>query len=383
MDYTYYPTPQAPYQFLGFTSEPNRTHEDPKLNGFTGSASSANQHFDPGFPAFDHSVYDTNNFVPPHFTSHQHPVHESPAPSISPSGSLQHNGHISSTSEPNISSNNGVVEQNVLPDPMGDVVGEDFMNRTRSSSEEKDSMTPAQNKRKAQNRAAQRAFRERKERHVKELEAKLNDLEAASNKIHTENERLKRELAKVATENEILRATSSTGPLHHRAAYGSQSARQDEEIMNTGPMKYTPTDFLATLGVRHSGDNESAYTLLDPPTTKNNGNDSSSPSLDPNNPVSVHHSLPAPLISSQGSFTLSAHKITISPLTGNRLLSSGATWDYIQAHPLFKQGLVDIADVSEKLKGKSECDGTGPAFEEESVDRAIRESAALGKDELI
>ena len=37
---------------------------------------------------------------------------------------------------------------------MGDFAGEDFVNRTRSSSEEKDSMTPAQTKRKAQNRAA-------------------------------------------------------------------------------------------------------------------------------------------------------------------------------------------------------------------------------------
>jgi AP-1-like transcription factor len=149
-------------------------------------------------------------------------------------------------------------------------------------------------------------------------------------------------------------------------------------------MKYTPTDFLATFGVHHSGDNESAHILLDPPpTTNNNGNGPSSPSLDPKNPVSVHYSLPAPLISSQGSFTPSAHKISISPLTGNRLLSSGATWDYIQAHPLFKKGLVDIADVSEKLKGKSGCDGTGPAFEEECVDKAIRESAALAKDELI
>ena len=41
MDYSYYPTPQAPYQFLGFTSEPNGTHQNQKTNGFTGSASSA------------------------------------------------------------------------------------------------------------------------------------------------------------------------------------------------------------------------------------------------------------------------------------------------------------------------------------------------------
>ncbi len=173
MDYSYYPTPQAPYQFLGFTAEPNGSQQNQQNNGFTSPTSSVvspayssftslpvthrqyqNQHFDPGFSAFDHSVYDANNFAPTHFPNHRHVVHESPAPSISPSGSVQHNGRKGSISEPNASSNNGIAEQNVLPVPMGDTVGDEFMSRTRSSSEEKDSMTPAQTKRKAQNRAA-------------------------------------------------------------------------------------------------------------------------------------------------------------------------------------------------------------------------------------
>jgi hypothetical protein len=56
----------------------------------------------------------------------------------------------------------------------------------------------------------QRAFRERKERHVKELEAKLTSLQNQSSTLNGENERLRRELAKIATENEILRATSGS-----------------------------------------------------------------------------------------------------------------------------------------------------------------------------
>jgi AP-1-like transcription factor len=35
------------------------------------------------------------------------------------------------------------------------------------------------------------------------------------------------------------------------------------------------------------------------------------------------------------------------------------------------------------LKGCAECDGTGPAFEEGRVRRAIEESAAAGRDEMI
>lgn len=42
---------------------------------------------------------------------------------------------------------------------------------------------------------------------------------------------------------------------------------------------------------------------------------------------------------------------------------------------------MDIADVSERLKGHAECDGTGPAFEEGAVMEAIERSAAEGRDD--
>ena len=162
---------------------------------------------------------------------------------------------------------------------------------------------------------------------------------------------------------------------------GSHPTRYDDEIVKTGPMKYTPTDFLAAFRVHHSEDNESAHIIAE--TFNTNNNDSSISSSSSTNPHIIQHHLPGPLITSQGSFTPSAHRISISPLTGQRLLSSGATWDHIQSHPLFKRGLVDIAAVSERLKGTAECDGTGPAFEESGINRAIEESAASGRDELI
>ena len=63
-------------------------------------------------------------------------------------------------------------------------------------------------KRKAQNRAAQRAFRERKERHVKELEAKVAVLEDVTTKIADENRRLKTQLAKMESENNDLKGSN-------------------------------------------------------------------------------------------------------------------------------------------------------------------------------
>lgn len=66
-----------------------------------------------------------------------------------------------------------------------------------------------------------------------------------------------------------------------------------------------------------------------------------------------------------------------------QLLQAPATWDLIQSHPLVKQGVVDIADVVEQLKGLARCDGTGPVFDEREVWRAVEESKRGGGDLLI
>lgn len=171
----------------------------------------------------------------------------------------------------------------------------------------------------------QRAFRERKERHVKDLEAKLASLEAAQSQTATENEKLRREMQKISTENEVLRATSSVHAQHN----GSMSPIAG---ITTGPMQYNPTDFYSDLLQNHVNKTPS-------------------------------------------------HRIVESG--GERLLAAGATWDYIISHDLFKKGLVDVADVSERLKCQAKCDGQGPVFEERSVLKAIMDSVASGSDELL
>ncbi|OAQ73887.1 bZIP transcription factor (AP-1) [Pochonia chlamydosporia 170] len=55
-------------------------------------------------------------------------------------------------------------------------------------------------KRKAQNRAAQRAFRERKEKHVKDLETKVEELEKASEAANHENSKLRAQVDRITTE---------------------------------------------------------------------------------------------------------------------------------------------------------------------------------------
>ena len=170
----------------------------------------------------------------------------------------------------------------------------------------------------------QRAFRERKERHVKDLEAKLASLEAAQAQTATENERLKRDLQKISTENEILRATS---------AMGSGSSPGGGAPTTTGPLTYNPTDFYTDLLAHH---------------------DNKTPS----------------------------HRVATSA-SGERLLAAGATWDLIINHEAFKRGLVDVQDISNRLKFQAKCDGQGPVFEESAIMMAIEQSVGSGSDQLI
>lgn len=77
-----------------------------------------------------------------------------------------------------------------------------------------------------------------------------------------------------------------------------------------------------------------------------------------------------------------SHRIVTSP-SGQKLYAVGATWDYIMDNPLFKRGLVDIGNVSDRLKLVAKCDGQGPVFEEREILDAIEKSVASGNDELL
>lgn len=131
---------------------------------------------------------------------------------------------------------------------------------------------------------------------------------------------MKRELQRLATQNEILRATASQPNSTGRPPSPTH-----------GPQTYTPTDFQAAIGESHQ-------------------------------PISFED---------------------FGGPEGHRLLAVGATWDYIISHESFKKGMVDLEDVHRRLKGRAACDGRGPAFKEAEVLRAIEESVIQGNDELI
>ncbi|KAI5860752.1 hypothetical protein GGS23DRAFT_223840 [Durotheca rogersii] len=310
-----------PYHFIGIPPLTPSHSNSAASDDFNANSNSTNNSHSP------HDVYENfqnSDHFPPSYDSYaqfnQAPAfHGPPGPPTPPTHPLHgQNGQ----NQPQANGVSGVKNGSTdllpmaKPDPDG--------SRQTASNSDEDELTPAQSRRKAQNRAAQRAFRERKERHVKDLEAKLASLEAAQHQTASENEKLKRDLQKISTENEILRATSNV-----HAQNGSVSPAV---TTTTGPMQYNPTDFYSDLLQNHANKTPS-------------------------------------------------HRIVESD--GERLLAAGATWDYIINHELFKKGLVDVGDVSLRLKSQAKCDGQGPVFEERVILQAIVESVASGSDELL
>jgi hypothetical protein len=166
---------------------------------------------------------------------------------------------------------------------------------------------------------------------VRDLEAKLNALESSTHSLQSDNERLKLALQRARTENEILRATGGGSPTASRpvsASYPSPGAHLPDEE-ESEPYN---VQGLSNGSVVNSADKEHSASRRRPKS---------------------------------------------------REIPADKTWDLIQTHPLVKQGLVDIADVCERLKGAAKCDGRGPVFEEAVVWAAIESSRRSGGDELI
>lgn len=85
-------------------------------------------------------------------------------------------------------------------------------------------------KRKEQNRAAQRAFRERKEKHVKDLEDKVAELEAKNEQAQNENENLRDLLTRLQSENVTLKQSAFTFTVPKSTPTASESAPSPQHL---------------------------------------------------------------------------------------------------------------------------------------------------------
>jgi AP-1-like transcription factor len=170
---------------------------------------------------------------------------------------------------------------------------------------------------------------------VRDLEAKLDALENNTHSLQSDNDRLKLALQHARTENEVLRATSGHSPKTSRrvsASYPSPGAHLPDEDMEDEQEAVYNVQALSNGSVVNAADKDHAA---------------------------------------------SRHNFK------GKEVPAGQAWDVIQSHPLVKQGLVDVTDVVERLKGAAKCDGHGPVFEERTIWQAVEESRRSGGDELI
>lgn len=178
-------------------------------------------------------------------------------------------------------------------------------------------------KRKAQNRAAQRAFRERKETKLKELEAKLLKSEEERQKLMEELELIKKQNITISTENEILKSKNEF----------SVRNSENSEARNNGFI--FPKD-----------QNQFIKGLID----------------------DTQHQIDSSLVNT-------VYETPDSP--GKKILAIGAVWDYLQIKAeernLDSQSF-DVIEIMNKLKGNERCHGFGPAYPLELVDEIIESS---------
>lgn len=182
-----------------------------------------------------------------------------------------------------------------------------------------------QMKRKAQNRAAQRAFRERKETKLKELEAKLLQSEEERQKLMDQLEIIRKQNISITTENEILR---SSGDINGGNAF--QTRHSHIAPVNKFDFPKTQDDFIEHVlrGTNHK--------------------------LKEENKNKVY-----------------------ADNEGRKLLALGAVWDYLQIkveEADLDFNSIDFNDVMERLKGAERCHGYGPAYPLDLVDQAIESS---------
>lgn len=170
-----------------------------------------------------------------------------------------------------------------------------------------------QARKKAQNRAAQRAFRERKEAKLKELERKLMESEQNRESLLKEVEQLRRQNLEINTENKLLLEKGG-------------SSLPSKVLSDPLKDKFTfPTEdeFFSSIVSNHG------Y-----PVKK----------------LSLHY----------------------QNEQGKKLLTVPATWEYL--HRLSDEQDFDIYFVMENLKGKEVCHGHGPAYLKEVIDELVKNS---------
>lgn len=179
-------------------------------------------------------------------------------------------------------------------------------------------------RRKAQNRAAQRAFRERKEGKLRELTIKLQNAEKEREKLEIQLKQLREKNVKLGMENQML-------------------------LSGGGSISISPVNDIND----NRNDNRNDNIMFKFPTKKEFINKS----VD----LSQHDSSNSNILIGQS-----------YEINDEKLLTISAIWDYLVEFKQLNEDVeINISKIMEELRGKEECHGFGPAYKLSLVNEII------------
>ncbi|OWB79474.1 hypothetical protein B5S32_g3696 [[Candida] boidinii] len=251
-------------------------------------------------------------------------------------------------------------------------LGDDLEDQPQISEEE------LYQRRKAQNRAAQRAFRERKEGKLKELAQKLTCAETEREKLLRQLESLKKENMLLGMENVLLQKNGN-GVVSNDVIMGDDqnnggSSNGNLKDLSPNARSRELTELSTKLNSIHDIRN------LHDPIVKDNkfqfpktrAEFITSIIEDPE-----HHGFtkePSSLLSGVGSEVLNTKKNYSVNDKGEQVMTVSMLWDYLnEINSIDEDVDVDIVEVMNKLRGNEVCHGFGPAYLVELVNGVIRE----------
>lgn len=273
-----------------------------------------------------------------------HSMVESVPDSITDSMSRRNNNGDSSYTSP-MSSGQGQGQGNgSASQTAGQGQGQD---KSESSGMKADSEEEQIRRKRAMNRAAQKAFRERKEARVKQLEQQLKDSERDREQLLSELEDLRKHNIEMHAENRILLQTKSAGvpgvPLPLPLAQGlGQGISQGQGINQSIPQDLGAGPGTCPTKFTFPSKRDFVEELID---LQDQTYDAETVSR--TQPVNYSHD-------------------------GQEMMTISATWEYL--HKVSERIDFDLSLVMCKLKGKQVCHGKGPSFYKSDVDRYIQEA---------
>lgn len=226
-------------------------------------------------------------------------------------------------SQPTLSPNGGYLNSKIEADFYSSLTPETDKSRSEfesnSDSKNNSQLLPVvKEKKKAQNRAAQKAFRERKEARLKELEQKLHASESEKTKLQEEMDLLRKSNMEIHKENRSLL---------QKSRYQLDHSRSPEDLAEDAGKYDFPT--------KHE-----CYKV---DTQQNEMLD------------------------------LMNSTLTDDSTSSDKLMTVPETWEYLSR--LNERQDFDVYEVMQKLKGSERCHSLGPAYSKQMVDQLALASA--------